>query len=119
MIDSRIRDLIFDKVLAAAIKSIQAAVPFFSLPVVRVVFEFIVKKIAGILYKHLSEFVVFKLIDSDVDGENADYKESLTDLIAVNKKPEATPEEKNAAEEKFNNALGALISLRSKRLRTR
>jgi len=119
MIDSRIRDLIFDKVLAAAIKSIQAAVPFFSLPVVRVVFEFAVKKIAQVLYKHMSEFVVFSLIDSRVGKENADYKESLSDLKVVAEKPNATQEEINAAEEKFSNALGALISLGPKRLRAR
>jgi len=112
MIESHVRDLIFDKVLAAAIKSIQAAIPFFNLPVIKIVFEFVIKKIAKVLYEHLSQYVVFTLIDMRVSRERDEYKAALEDLKTVSAKPAVTKEEKDAAEEKFSNALGALIALK-------
>lgn len=112
MTDKQVRDLIFQTVLAAAIQAIEAAIPFFRLPVISTIFSFVVTKIATVLYEELSKSVAFALIDMRVGRERDEYKAAVAEIKQVAASPTATPEERNAAEEKFKRTLGALIRLK-------
>jgi len=112
MTDRKVRDLIFDVVLAAAVQGISAAIPFLRLPVISSIFSFIVTKVAGVLYEEMSRYVVFSLIDIRVGGERDTYKAAIVELKRVTAAPAASPEEINEAKQEFKRRLSALISLR-------
>lgn len=106
MSDKRVRDLIFETVMAAVIQGVSAAIPFFRLPVVSTIFSFVVMKIATLIYEELSRYAVFSLIDLQVAKEKDAY------LAAVIKLKQAKPEEVQNAEEDFKRTLSRLIRLK-------
>lgn len=107
--DEQIRSVIFDVVLKAAVKNITAAVPILSWPVINPIVNFVILKIATILYDQLALYVKFTLIDFKTDQEQRAYTKAVEEFKTIQKAPAATPEEKNHAKENFKRALGDLI----------
>lgn len=105
MSEAQVHSLIFDVVLGAALNAIGVAIPFFRLPVISTVFNFIVTKIVEVLYDQLARYVAFTLIDIKTNEQKQAYQAAVTELKA------ATPEELEHAKEKFKATLSALIGI--------
>lgn len=78
-----IKTLIFDVAVKAAVASAISALPILGLPVIRPIFTFIVEKTASLIYKELSRFVVFSIIDIQNETDLKNYQEAVKSLEAV------------------------------------
>lgn len=75
-----VKTLIFDVAVKAAVASAIAAVPLLGAPVIRQIFTFIVEKTATLIYKELSRFVVFSIIDFKNEADLKNYQEASKTL---------------------------------------
>jgi hypothetical protein len=82
---------------------ITRAMPFFGLPIINPVFNFLMRKILYIVWDKGELFITFQMIDKKVNGE-------VTDFTKAEKKFEENPEDKEA-ERELENAFSELVYL--------
>lgn len=81
--ESIIRVLIFEVAVKAAIASAISALPILGLPIIRQLFTLIVEKMAMLVFKELSRFVVFSIIDLKNESDLREYENALGQLKTV------------------------------------
>jgi ABC-type branched-subunit amino acid transport system permease subunit len=84
-----IKHLIFDVAVKAAVASAITAAPLLGVPVIRTIFTFMVEKIATLVYKELSRFVVFSIIDLKNEADLKSYQEAVSNLEIILETPPA------------------------------
>jgi hypothetical protein len=78
-----IKYLIFDVAVKAAVASAISAAPLLGIPIIRPIFTFIVEKTANLIYKELSRFVVFSIIDLKNETDLKNYQEAVRQLETI------------------------------------
>lgn len=82
-----IKHLIFDVAVKAAVASAISAAPLLGVPVIRPIFTFMVEQIANLVYKELSRFVVFSIIDLRNEADLKNYQEAVEQLEKILETP--------------------------------
>jgi len=81
--ESIIKTIIFEVAVKAAVASAITALPILGVIPLRQIFTFIVEKIANIVYKELSRFVVFSIIDFENEKDLKEYQEAVINLKKI------------------------------------
>lgn len=87
--ESIIKTLIFEVAVKAAVASAISALPILGVTPLRQIFTFIVEKVATLVYKELSRFVVFSIIDIKNERDLKEYQEAVNNLETILKTPAA------------------------------
>jgi hypothetical protein len=82
-----VKEVIYDSVVKAAIKRVIAALPFLATPVIGPVLAYIlsslITRLADLLYKELSLFVTFSVIDFQTEQQKRKYEAAVEALKAA------------------------------------
>lgn len=87
--DKIIEALIMGAALNAGIVYVISVVPILGVPPLKQIFTYIFEKLAGVLYKQLSRFVVFSIIDFENEADLKAYQSTVESLkLVLNTPPE-------------------------------
>src|SRR5271165_186571 len=82
-VDSALKSIINDVVLAAAKAAAVAEAPWLSWPVISQLFDALLNWIGGYVYTAVADWTTIGVIDVQAWIENADYQKALADLKSV------------------------------------
>lgn len=110
-VGAAIAEATFSVAVEAAIKVAQYYVPVLAAPVIKQVFEFVVRKFMEVLYQETEKETSMLIIDLKVNRQAKEYTEAVTELkTAIQSQDEKRIQDEK---EKFKARLRDLISLKS------
>lgn len=75
--DSALHGIFYEVVLNAVRAEALSVAPWLGLPVVNMAFNFILGKIADLIYRQLERYVSFSIIDTQVTAEKKAYQDAV------------------------------------------
>lgn len=94
------------------VTSTKAALPILGVPVISQTFDWIVAWVSNRIYPYMEKDVLNLLIEIEVASEKRAYEKATTELKAILKSQQKSPEEVARLEKEFERRLADLIRIR-------